>query len=81
MRVCPAAGGALAISILSTPRLTMIDVPRGKYPGQRVGDRPKSEAEHFIKCPACGGWIDCRDLGQVIEHFGSLPHPAQDKPQ
>jgi hypothetical protein len=39
------------------------------------------EQEHFIKCPACGGWIDCRDLGQVFEHEGPLPHPAQDQPQ
>ena len=28
-----------------------------------------------------GGWIDCRDLGQVFEHEGPLPHPAQDQPQ
>ena len=34
-----------------------------------------------IRCPACGGWIDCRDLGQVFEHEGPLPHPAQDQPQ
>jgi DNA-binding protein H-NS len=27
-----------------------------------------------IPCPACGGWIDCRDLGQVFEHNGPLPH-------
>jgi hypothetical protein len=38
----------------------MIDLPRGKYLGRRVGDPPKDEAEHFIRCPACGGWIDCR---------------------
>jgi hypothetical protein len=36
----------------------MIDVPRGKYPGKIVGAPPKDEAEHFIKCPACAGWID-----------------------
>jgi len=52
----------------------MIDVPCGKYIGRPVGDPPKSKAEHFIKCPACGGWIDRRDLGQVIDHFGPLPH-------
>jgi len=46
-----------------------------------VGDPPKDEAEHFIRCPACGGWIDCRDLAQVVEHEGPLPHPAQDRPQ
>ena len=56
-------------------------IPRGKYLGERVGDPPAGEAEHFLRCPACGGWIDCRDLGQVFEHEGPLPHPAQDQPQ
>jgi hypothetical protein len=46
-----------------------------------LGDPAKSETEHFIRCPACGGWIECRDLGQVFEHEGPLPHPAQDQPQ
>jgi len=57
----------------------MIDAPRGRYIGKLVGARPKDEAEHFIKCPTCGGWIDCRDLGQVFEPEGPLPHPAQDR--
>ena len=39
------------------------------------------DERHFIRCPACGGWIDCRDLGQVFEHEGPLPHSAQDQPQ
>jgi hypothetical protein len=59
----------------------MIDVPRGKYLGERLGDVPASKAEHFIRCPACGGRIACRDLAQVFEHKGPLPHPAQDQPQ
>jgi hypothetical protein len=44
-------------------------------------EAPESEAEHFIRCPACDGWIDCRDLGHVFEHEGPLPHPAQDRVQ
>ena len=56
-------------------------IPRGKYIGKRLGDPPADEAEHFIRCLACDGWIDCRDLGQVFEHEGPLPHPAQDQPQ
>jgi hypothetical protein len=28
-----------------------------------------------------GGWIDIRDLAQVLEHEGPLPHPAKDRPQ
>jgi hypothetical protein len=59
----------------------MIGIFRGKCIGRRIGDPPRDEAEHFIRCPSCGGWIDCRDLGQVFEHEGPLPHPAQDQPQ
>ena len=49
----------------------MSDIPRGVIFGRRVDDPPKSEAEHFIRCPARDGWIDCRDLGQVFEHEGT----------
>jgi hypothetical protein len=56
-------------------------VARGKYLGRPLGGQPMEESEHFVTCPACGGWIDCRDLGQVFEHEGPLPHPAQDQPQ
>ena len=59
----------------------MIGIQRGKYLGKRLGDPPKNEAEHFIRCPACAGGIDCRDLGQVFQHEGPHPHPAQDQPQ
>jgi hypothetical protein len=31
----------------------------------------------FIRCPACCGGIDCRDLSQVFEREGPLPHLAQ----
>jgi hypothetical protein len=53
------------------------EIPRGKYIGRRTGDPPQDEAEHLIRCPACGGWIDCRDLGQVFEHEGPLPPPRR----
>jgi hypothetical protein len=59
----------------------MTTVPRGRIIGKPVSGEPTNEAEHFIRCPACGGWIDCRDLGQVLEHEAPLPHPAHDKPQ
>jgi hypothetical protein len=59
----------------------MTTVPRSKIIGKRVGSEPTNEVEHFIRCPRWGSWIDCRDLGQVLEHEGPLPHPAQDKPQ
>ena len=53
----------------------MTTVPRGKIIGKRIDGEPTNEAEHFIQCPAC------RDLGQVLEHEGPLPHPAHDKAQ
>jgi hypothetical protein len=59
----------------------MIDIPRGKYIGRRLGPPVKDEAEHFYRCEACGGWVDRRDLGQVFDHEGPLPHPPQDRPQ
>jgi hypothetical protein len=31
-------------------------IPRGTVMGERVGGPPSSEAEHFWKCGACGGW-------------------------
>jgi hypothetical protein len=55
-------------------------IRRDTYFGKPIGEPPKDEAEHYIRCPGCGGWIDCRDLGQVFEHEGPLPHPAQDQP-
>ena len=54
---------------------------RGQLIGKRVGGKPKSEAEHYMQCKACGGYFDMRDLGQVSEHEGPLPHPVQDKLQ
>jgi hypothetical protein len=37
-------------------------IPRHTYFGKPLGAQPTNEAEHFIRCPTCGGWIDCRDL-------------------
>ncbi len=55
-------------------------VPRGKFIGTR--DKPVTdESEHFMKCETCGGWLDMRDLGQVFDHEGPLPHPVCDLPQ
>ena len=54
-------------------------IRRGEIIGKRVGVQPNDEAEHFIQCPACDGWVDMRDLGQVFEHAGPLPHPGEDR--
>ena len=53
-------------------------IRRGEIIGKRVGGEPKNEAEHYMKCGVCGGYFDMRDLGNVFEHEGQLPHPAQD---
>jgi hypothetical protein len=58
-----------------------MSVPRDKYKGEPAGGSPDDVAEHFIQCPACGGWIDMRDLGQVFAHEGPLPHPSGEPPQ
>jgi hypothetical protein len=40
---------------------------RGETIGQRIDKPEPTEAEHYLRCPACGGWFDIRDLAQVIE--------------
>jgi hypothetical protein len=44
-------------------------IPRGKYTGREADHPPATYGEHFIKCPACGGWFDCRDLGAVCSNM------------
>jgi hypothetical protein len=56
-------------------------IPRGTVMGERIDGPPLSEAEHFWKCEACGGWIDMRDLGAVLDHEEPLPHPTCDQAQ
>jgi hypothetical protein len=48
-------------------------VPRGRHIGLRRGP-PVADAQHFLKCEACGVSFDCRDLGDVFSHEGPLPH-------
>jgi hypothetical protein len=45
-----------------------INNPAKGIKGIRVGGEPKSELEHFYKCPTCGQSVDMRDLGQVFHH-------------
>jgi hypothetical protein len=61
---------------MAEQRNRIIKFPRGKHIGHCVCNLAK--AKHFYQCPACGGWVDCRDLGQVFDHEGPLPHPADD---
>jgi hypothetical protein len=48
---------------------------------QEVTGPQLSEAAHFSKCEVCGGYFDTRDLAQVFDHEGPLPHPACDQVQ
>jgi hypothetical protein len=43
-----------------------------------MSPKPASEADRFIRRPACGGYFDVRDL-QVIERAGPPPHPVGDQ--
>lgn len=50
-----------------------------RTPGEIVGPEPSDEREHFMQCPACGQWFDCRNLGDVLHHaeLGHHPLPQQ----
>jgi hypothetical protein len=58
----------------------LIDAMRAEACGRRPGPA-LSEAEHYFKCEACGGFFDMSDLAQVYDHEGPLPHPACDQVQ
>jgi hypothetical protein len=50
---------------------SMTGIARGTVIGKRVGVQPTDEAEHFFKFEMCGGWLDMRDLGTVLDHEDS----------
>lgn len=36
----------------------------------------ETDRVHFIKCGACGEWLDCRDLDEIFSHeTDHKPHP------
>jgi hypothetical protein len=50
--------------------------PRGTVIRRRVEGPPvMSEADHFIRCEACGGIIDMRDLAWIRDHEPDAPWP------
>jgi len=59
----------------------MILRSRTKYRARRVSDEANDTTEHLVHCPACGGYFDLRDAGQVFDHLGPLPHPPEARPQ
>ena len=53
-------------------------VPRQEDIDQTVDRKTNDETEYFMRCPACDARIDTRDLRQVLEHDGPLPHPVRE---
>ena len=46
------------------------------------GDEQPTAAATFFNCgEACGGWIDMRDLGVVLDHEGPMPHSVEEQAQ
>jgi hypothetical protein len=74
-RACPCGDAGVACPDCNPSEVTVPEMPEGFQ--EDVSD----ESRHFIKCPECGGWFDCRDLGSVFDHHGPLPHPKTDQPQ
>jgi hypothetical protein len=48
-------GDQVKIAIMEDP------IPRGTIMGKQVTGPRLSEAEHFKRCPLCGGYVDMRD--------------------
>ena len=51
-------------------------IRRREFIGERADGEPEDEADHFMACPMCGKWFDCRDLGDALAHVGPPPHDA-----
>ena len=64
--------------VLSEIQSTTLAVPARDGHRQANGRTALSEAAHFHKCEACGGWLNMRDFGAVLGHEEPLPHPACD---
>ena len=69
--------GLLALALIGGRQVSRALSHLPQYLGRRFGVAPKDEAEHLIKCLVCGRWIDYRNLLEVFEHAGPLPHPAK----
>jgi hypothetical protein len=62
----------------------MADLPkrniRGRLADPVTGEPIEAaEEEHYMRCPACGGVLDMRELDAAFAHHGPLPHPGQDR--
>ncbi len=48
--------------------------------GHDLDGLSQTEADHHMKCPACGEWYNMRDFGQMAEHIhggGDTEGPIQ----
>jgi hypothetical protein len=61
------------------PAIMSLEEPRPPKGGERADRLRVREAEHYLRCKACNGWIDGRDFVWIEDHEGELPHPAQDQ--
>lgn len=44
-----------------------------KIRGKPDGWTPQTELEHFMKCPVCHEWFDCRDPANIAQHWHEGP--------
>ena len=56
--------GVLAETVSSAGELELGDSLAASTSAGALAMHLRTKSEHFIRCKACGGWIDCRDLAQ-----------------
>jgi DnaJ-class molecular chaperone len=86
---CPACDGMGVLAVIqpAQPGRRLYPPPckacdgKGRIPKTDIGNQitgsPLSEAEHFRKCPLCGGDVDTHDRVWIDEHQQPPSHPAQ----
>ncbi len=69
-RACSCGGAGMACPECNASEVTVPEMPDDFR-------EDAGEAGHYLKCPQCGGWFDCRVIGAALAHEGPLPHPAR----
>jgi len=72
-RACDCGGAGAPCPACNASEGTVPEMP-DDFVEDRTIERG-DDADHFMKCETCGGWIDSRDLRSVFDHEGPLPHP------
>ena len=52
-----------------------------RYTGLDPDGVAKTEVDHFGNCPVCGGYIDMRDLAQMLAHIQDAEIEISDGPE